>query len=384
MARRVHISLVGGQPIPIYVGIKDNGQANTAVLVCSAQSNEEAERIKEQFPKRDVIIKVCAPTDLLQIEELAQELKEQYHDCEITVNLTGGTKLWSLSFFRVFSTHPTTRFIYVDQTNQVIDMITKETHRCEIDINTRFELYGTPLKDYCSIEEYTSADFEVMKEVERIRKVNKKAFSIMTNNMSKEKLEEENTITDAESGSSITYTTLPKWAKITLKGSRGTITKELECEHLFDILFNAGWFELKTAKDLKNFFDQSADIEARDIKLNGTFVDSDGLPKNEIDIIVDLGTRLLFVECKTMVFDTTDIDKFRSALRNFSGTSTGGLFVTYEKPNIGTQERFQLAMEKCKDNNIQTFNYSLWNEDHEYLQSLGQIVREMLLQQNKR
>lgn len=382
--RKVHISLVGGQPIPIYVGIKDDGQANTVVLVCSAQSEEETERIKMQFPKRDVIVEECPPTDLLSIECLAQKLKEQYSDYEITVNLTGGTKLWSLSFFRVFSTHPFTRFIYVDQTNQIVDLMTKETHRCGIDINTRFELYGTPLKDFCSIEEYTPADFEVMKEVERIRRVNKKAFSIMTNDMSKEKLEEENPITDYESGSSIVYTNLPKWAKITLHGSKGSVTKELECEHLFDILFNAGWFELKTARDLKRFFDQSEDIVVRDIKLNGTFADSDGLAKNEIDIIVDFGYRLLFVECKTMIRTPTDIDKFRSALRNFSGTSSSGLFVTYEKPNDNTRMNYQLAMEKCKDNNIQTFNYSLWNEDREHLPSLGMIVKGMLQQQNKR
>ena len=78
--RKVHISLVGGQPIPIYVGIKDDGQANTVVLVCSAQSEEETERIKMQFPKRDVIVEECPPTDLLSIECLAQKLKEQYSD----------------------------------------------------------------------------------------------------------------------------------------------------------------------------------------------------------------------------------------------------------------------------------------------------------------
>ena len=55
--KKLHISLVGGQPVPVYIGIKDNGQANTVILVCSPQSKPEAVRIKEQFPKRNILIK---------------------------------------------------------------------------------------------------------------------------------------------------------------------------------------------------------------------------------------------------------------------------------------------------------------------------------------
>ena len=112
--KKVHISLVGGQPIPVYIGIKNDGQASTIVLVCSPQSHDEAERIKEQFPKRNIEIQECHPTDLLQIEALAVSLKERFEDCEITVNLTGGTKLWSISFYSVFSEMPAfgTKFGY--------------------------------------------------------------------------------------------------------------------------------------------------------------------------------------------------------------------------------------------------------------------------------
>ena len=363
----------------MYIGIKDHGQANIVVLVCSAQSHVEAERLQAQFPKREVQIIECSPTDLQQIESLAQNLKEQYHDCEVTVNLTSGTKLWALSFYKVFSTHAFAQFIYVDQTNLLIDLMTKETHRRDIDISTRFELYGTPLKDYHSINEYTTADFDVMRRVEKFRKLNKKAFSEMTNKINKADLEEDGLFVDSSSGSILEWTHLPKWAKITLKGSFGEKTEEFESEHVFDIVFHAGWFELKVAEVLRKTLP-----EPKDIRLNGMFVDSDGLAKNEIDIIVDCGTRLIFVECKTMVFDTTDIDKFRSALRNYSGTSSSGLFVTYEKPNEYTKDKYQLALEKCRDNDIQTFNYSLWNLDKENNLTLGQIVNDMMSKQNKR
>lgn len=376
--RKVHISLVGGQPIPVYIGIKDDGQANTVILVCSSQSREEAERIEEQFSKREVSIKECSPTDLYQIENLACELRTQCQKCEVTINLTSGTKLWSLSFFRIFSDHPSVRFIYVDQTNLMVDIMTKELHQCDINKQTRFELYGTPLKEYNSINEYTEEDIAVMEEVERLRRFNKKAFSLLTNNVDDEKLNEEIPFYDNNSGSSINFSRVTKWAEITICGNRGIVTKQLQSEHLLNILFNAGWFELKTALEFRK------NPHVKDVWLNCKFTDSDGNPKNEIDLIVDLGTRLLFVECKTMIFDITDIDKFRSALRNFSGTSSSGIFVTYEKPNEFTRERYRHAMEKCKDNDIQTFNFALWRDDTLNKPSIDKIISDIMSKQNKR
>lgn len=377
---KVHISLVGGQPVPVYLGIEDDGLAGRIVLVCSSQSRVEAERIKAQFPTREVEIVECPPTDLAQAELLAEELKRRFEDCAVTVNLTGGTKLWALSFFRVFGALDDVRLIYVDQTNLIVDVLTKECHRGYVDKHTRFALYGTPMTSFTPVEEFTEEDIKVMGEVEWLRTKNKKAFSVMTNDVRVgDWTEDVVRIDNAESGSSIECSQGEKWAKVKIVGYGGTFEKELQSEHVFDILFNAGWFELKTALELRK------SQHVKEVWMNCVFADSDGHAKNEIDIVADLGIRLLFVECKTMVYDVTDIDKFRSALRNFSGTSTSGLFVTYEKPNLGTKMRYQHAVEKCKDNDIQVFNFSMWKDDRYHrLPALIQIVDMVLTRQNKR
>ena len=85
-----------------------------------------------------------------------------------------------------------------------------------------------------------------------------------------------------------------------------------------------------------------------------------------------------------MIHDSTDIDKFRSALRNFSGTSSMGIFVTNDKPNAISSSRYEHAMEKCKDNGILTFNFSLWRNNPNNSPSLKQIVNEQIRLQNKR
>ena len=373
--KKVHITLVGGQPVPVYIGIKENGQAITVILVCSHQSRVEAERIKEQFPKRNVLIKECHPVKLDDIEKLANELFKDYIDCEKTINLTSGTKLWSLTFFRVFNQDKYSHFIYVDQNNQVTDILTKDSHTSTIDILKRFELYGTPLTSFRMLEEYDEEDWLVAKEIEKLRNRNKIEFAQLTGNR---KILDEKESLRTEKGSWLEYSIDEKWSRIVLYTGKGYITKEFHCQHLFDILFNFGWFELKTAKEL------SHNEGINKIWLNCEFADTEGNPKNEIDIIAELGSRLLFVECKTMIRDSTDIDKFRSALRNFSGTSSTGIFVTNDKPNVYSSSRYEHAMEKCKDNGILTFNFSLWRDNPIGNLTLKEIVNEHIQLQNKR
>ena len=375
--KKVHITLVGGQPVPVYIGIKDDGQANTVILVCSAQSKTEAERIEEQFPKRKILVKECPPVELEGIENLAIKLFKEYADYEKTINLTSGTKLWSLTFFRVFNQDRNSHFIYIDQNNHITDILTQNTHIGSINTLKRFELYGTPLTSFRLLEEYDDEDLHIAKEIERIRNRNRYEFIRLTGNRNAHEMNERD-ILATEKGSRLEYSQDERWARIELYNSNGFLTKEFHCKHLFDILFNSGWFELKTAKEL------SKNERINKIWLNCEFADSGGNPKNEIDIIAELDNRLLFVECKTMIHDSTDIDKFRSALRNFSGTSSTGIFVTNDKPNATSTSRYEHAMEKCKDNGILTFNFSLWRANSIDAPTLEEIVNEQIQVQNKR
>lgn len=371
--KKVHIALVGGQPVPVYIGINYDNMAAEVILVRSSQTKEEADRIKDCFPARSIRIEECSPVDLYDIENLAIRLKDEFADCEIMLNLTSGTKPWTLSFFRVFSQLQSSRFIYVDQTNTITDFLTKETCQGCISHFVRFQLYGTPLKSYISYKDYDDDDIDVMKQVESFRRVDKREFTQLTGSCDMELWENGESIPPTPIGSNLEYDFKGKWVEIELKG-RVSKLQEFSSPHVFNIVFNSGWFELKVAHEL------SKSPHVKDVWLNCEFLDSSGEPKNEIDIIADLGNRLLFVECKTMIKDTTDIDKFRSALRNFSGTSTTGLFVTNDKPKYG----YGHAVEKCKDNGILTFNFALWRENPLKYPTLNQIIENQLSTQHTR
>lgn len=372
--KKAHIALVGGQPVPVYIGIKDDGQANDVVLICSADSRIEVERIKAHFPKRNITIEECSPVAIPEIEALAKRLNSKFADYETTLNLTSGTKLWALTFFRVFNETEYARFIYVDQNNVITDIVRNDSHNGKIDTLTRIALYGTPLTDYRTFEEYTDEDFHVLDQLQTLRKVNKWDFLLLTSCNADNRLSvDENLYRETQGGSSLELSDDGGWAKLKIIGTYNTKEYELESEHLEDILFNFGWFELKVARELKK------NPHIKNVWLNCEFNDTEGNPKNEIDIIAEFGDRLLFVECKTMIHDTTDIDKFRSAFRNFSGTSTTGLFVTNDAPNPNSQERYDHAIEKCRDNGIFTYNFA-----KDKGKSLSDIINTRLSAQNKR
>jgi hypothetical protein len=81
--------------------------------------------------------------------------------------------------------------------------------------------------------------------------------------------------------------------------------------------------------------------------------------------------------------EITAIDKFRSAMRNFSGTSSTGLFVTNDRAVNGYRhELYQASMEKCKDNDILTFNFGFWDKSNNT--SLNAIIDNRIVKTNKR
>lgn len=110
-----------------------------------------------------------------------------------------------------------------------------------------------------------------------------------------------------------------------------------------NLVFFSGWFEYKVAEMLSHW------KFAKEIILNVKFPYQNALPKNEIDVIVNTGNRLLFVECKTQIKDITDIDKFRTAVKNYGGMGCKALFITEATMK-------DTAAEKCKDSDILCFS----------------------------
>ena len=375
---RIHIALVGGQPVPVYLGVKDDHEARQVVLVHSAKSRTEAERIAAMFPNRTFRYVECSPVDLSDISRVAEGLFAEYKDNSVTVNLTSGTKLWTLGFFRVFLFSDQARFIYVDQNNVITDIQSRSQKGSSIDKLDLFKLYGTRLDSCRLYTDYTPADFDVVTKVDGLRRSFKSVFFELDNKVKQSLCDGGHY--ETKGGSFVTYSPENSRLNLDLVNMRYGYRKhvKLQSPHVLDLVFNAGWFELKTAKAI------CENNKVGEVLLNCKFADQEGIAKNEIDIIAEIGNRLLFVECKTMIHEATDIDKFRSAVRNFSGTGSMLLFVTNDEIKESNRLVYNHAIEKCRDNQIESFNFAFWKDHILTAPSINDIINQNINQQNKR
>ena len=351
---KVHITLVGGQPAPVYHGIVAT-QPDYVLYVCSksADSKRTLKVLKKVLQHIPCAWYFLDPTDPSAIKEFAESSAEQFKDDEVTVNISGGLKSWTFWFSIVFDKQPNAAVVYMDQNNILWNYRTMESSTgFEFDMHTLFRLYRNPLENYTPFNVYDEDDFAVIQEIEAFRMFNFVDFNKLTTVLSKES---QHCVRHQIEGSmhlpnSMSYI---KWNKSATDGKQEVelciykndecIQKQIKSTHAIELVFFAGWFECKIARILSSW------RHAKDICMNCHFPFKEGIDKNEVDIVINTGTKILFVECKTQIFDNTAIDKFRSVIKGYGGTASKGLFVTDAKMT-------DIAKEKCREHGILTYS----------------------------
>lgn len=361
---KVHITLVGGQPAPVYHGIVAT-KPDVIVFIYSNQSVHVLDSLKKEIDTTIDEQEPLDPTNPLIIRKRAESLAKKYVYDDITVNISSGLKSWSHIFGVVFDRLPNASVVYMDQNNVLWNYRTMQSQDdFSFDMHTLFRLYGNSLdNNYKKFSDYTQADFEMISRIERTRRYNNRDFNKLTTVLSKEDCAKVKTQEFGEIRLKDNPNSLPSfiewerssdnqmgWVRICLNNKRyGNEEFFFESPNIVDLVFNAGWFEYKVAHILSGW------DRAREICLNCHFPFRLGVDKNETDIIVNTGKKILFVECKTQITHTTDIDKFRSVVKAYGGTGSKALFVTDAKMS-------EVSRKKCEENGVLYFSLS---EDHQ-------------------
>lgn len=351
---KIHITLIGGQPAPVYHGIV----ATNPDLVVYIYSKEPNSKQAFKILKKEVGIKCLGykldPTNPVLIKKLAEKLAHIFkEEEEITVNISGGLKSWSYWFGVVFEKCPNATIIYIDQNNQLWNYRTMEaTSNFEFDMHTLFRLYCNPLTNYTPYTDYTEADFNAIPLIEECRAFNYQDFNRLLTVLNKDS---QIKLRTQECGEFHLPDSLScvKWVRnnhignsavtIHIQNNDSFITRDFTSPYAIELAFFAGWFECKIAHLLSKW------DKAKEICMNCHFPFKPGFDKNEVDIIINTGKKILFVECKTQISKTVDIDKFRSVIKAYGGTASKGLFIT-DAP------MYDLAKAKCDEHNILTFS----------------------------
>lgn len=350
---KIHITLVGGQPAPVYNGIVAT-KPDKVVYVYSQDSLKALKVLKVEIDIPSDDYPPLDPTNPVLIKQRAELLADKYKNDDITLNISSGLKSWSHIFGIVFDKQPNADVVYMDQNNILWNYRTMQgSSDFVFDMHTLFRLYGNSLENnYINFSDYSDEDISAAEKIEKIREFNYKDFNVLTTDL---KGENKNTYAYKKFGKFTTSTnSYVEWEKtdgdimgfvrICLYNKRGKCAEiKVESPHAVPMCFNSGWFEYKVAK-LISSWDKS-----KEICLNCKFPFKKGIDKHETDIIVNTGTKMLFVECKTQISHISDIDKFRSVVKGYGGTGSKGLFVT-------DAVMTEVAKQICEENGILSFS----------------------------
>jgi hypothetical protein len=337
----INISTVGGQVMPVYQGLI-HSKPDKVYLLHSEDSLEQANILMEIYPCDFQLIQIDA-FDFEEIMGVSEDIESEHPDDTFFVNSTGGTKIMSIAVVSVFAQEDRAMIAYIDQNENVIDLNKREIYEIDkslITIAICFALSGNKLKSFDKLNEIPASDFKI---VEQIKK-KPLPFDIydlgQLANMPHKPLKGEhkngsNFTIDKETG----YLTVNIFNKLNPKYD----IYKFESKNARSLVLNTGWFELEVATILKPW------KYATEIILNAIVNYEKGQAKNEIDIIVNLGNKLLFVECKLQMNEIKDVDKFRNVVKNYGGLGAKGIIILDQKPN-------DRVIEKCKDSNLMLFS----------------------------
>lgn len=344
---KVHITLVGGQTYPEYLGILDS-KPDYVVFIHSVDTYDEAMRLSKEISCAFQFVQLD-PVDIRDVYKRVEQLSNTFNeDNDIVVDVTSGTKIWSIACFKYFSIKPNVKLIYVDQNNKIYDLLTGNNHTPLLPLKTdlALRLNGNEPNSYSDLSSYTEEDANAINTIKRLRKTNHKDFTEFTVNRKEPSAMNEGDLSIAETGSMLSWNRKQGWIKVLIKNKRGEEASALlDSLHAFNLFFHTGWFEFEVALMLSKW------KYTKSIWVNVIFPYTNSNPKNEVDIIVNTGDKLLFVECKTQINDITDIDKFRTAVKNYGGMGCKALFVTEARMK-------KEASEKCQDSGIISFSLS--------------------------
>lgn len=349
---KIHITLVGGQPAPVYNGIKATNP-DKVVFVHSTDSLKALNALVKEIDVPYEAVQL-SPTEAVEIQRIVEKMAAQYAEDEVTVNISSGPKSWSHLFGSMFQSKENATVVYMDQNNVLWNYRTMQgLQDFEFDMHTHFRLYGNSIENnYKKFSDYTEADVEAMKKIEEIRNFDFQIFNALLTVLDKQN---QHTLKNGKYGKFVHGSgSYVEWEKTTeeqdgfvrvfLQKKNGK-SKEVKFEspNAVDLAFNSGWFEFKVAKLLSTW------SRSKEICMNCKFPYKKDVDKNETDIVINTGSKVLFVECKTQINNITDIDKFRSVIKNYGGMGSKGLFVTNAKMT-------DIAKAKCEEHGILSFS----------------------------
>lgn len=340
------ITFVGGQLLPIYVGIKEFSPDKIHFIV-SEESKDKIGLLKPIFNDKSFSEKKCNPFDFVSIKSTLERILEKTDSSdEIEFNLTGGTKVMVLAAQSLMQERNIKGF-YINLDNTFLQLPTYEIKKIASEITTKefLEMTGHKISHSKVLSDFTNEDYKTVSAIENFS-MSYDRLLLQINSKIRKSYDKQSKIPtfgklEVNTNSKLNLS----WTgnKITVTLQEREILK-IDSPNSRTLFFNAGWWELAVAKIISQW------TKAKEllIQCELPFKTDENTTKNEIDILVNIGGKLIFVECKSGNVKQEDVNKMRIIKDTYGGVISKSLLVCRFMPST-------TIIEKCKELNIEVF-----------------------------
>jgi len=336
------ITLIGGQLLPIFIGIKEFNP-DKVYFVASNESKVGLQQLKAIIKGVPFSEHNCDAYDFASVKNTCEKILDKIgSNEEVSFNLTGGTKIMVLAVQSIIHERGIPGF-YINQDNTLLELSSYSKKPISYHVTTKefLEISGHPVYSAKTLKDYGLADFKTAKEIETFAYSGNR-YSSITKYFRKKYQDLPFPISGNENLSSdVKCTWDASKVEIFVKGTKVALFKSAIVQDLF---FNAGWWELLVAEAVSKW-----------TKANEIFVKfelpfkSDLLTmKNEIDVLINLNNKLIFVECKSGQVKQEDINKMKVIKQTYGGLVSKSILVSRFIPS-------PTIMEKCNELDIEVF-----------------------------
>jgi len=343
--------------MPTYISIL-RYNPDKIILIHSQQSLDSAKAIAGRYPGKSSL-KALDPVDVNLIYDGVRKILEELAGKEVIVNVSSGTKPWSIVFAELAKDLENVSIVYVDQNNRITDFKTKEVAAFDEHLSVRrlIAYNGNEPSSLVSLAEIPKSDIDIMEDVMGLMSSEfASEYKLLAGPRKNYMVSTGNGVTKRFKGNSfIKHNDAKTVIEICLESphSPKVYRRKWQSSHAFDLVLGSRYFELFTAKLISEWEHTRGEDVVMDVKFP-----IKGLPelsRNEIDVMAGTGSRLLLVECKTKLSDATDIDKFMNSARSYGGLGALKLFMT--ESSLGDGSRLKCDINRLKYLSVEDYQY---------------------------
>lgn len=343
---KIHITLIGREVLPAFYTIMEF-QPDVTYLIGTKDSEESLKRIIKVLQRKGVKYKKreTQPVDVQATKDICEQIHaDNGENCEYIYNLTGGTKLMAFGAMMCAQRH-NAKMVYTDSLD-CIDITTSEhiPLSYKTDFDTLFDLQGQKLK---SKEVYVQNMLrsQCANDIREFIEHHIKAYEVLRNVYDR-------------------YKQIPKTydsGLVSYERSNGEIRIMYDDVEVFSsdyrdafrMLFEGRWWETLVADAVNEWsngrYEIWTDVEFETNTPNPqNGKNGKQTVKNEVDVLVNLGNTLLFIECKSGAFQQENLYKLSSVSKTYGSYKSKAILVAFRNQNVRPD-----LLEKGKDDNIE-------------------------------